>query len=63
MMTLKILMTIAVAIVLVSCVWSGVVAIRKFYPEHRYVRLAFCLVCYLVIIILMLVQWCRVALS
>mgnify|MGYP000608169532 CR=1 FL=1 len=32
-------MTIAAAIVIISCVWGSVIVTRKFYKERRFVRL------------------------
>lgn len=56
-------MTIAVAIVIISSVWGSVIVTRKFYKERRFVRLMFCYGCYLILIIMVTCQWCRVVLK
>lgn len=57
------ILTIATAIVIISCVWSSVIVTRKFYKERRFVRLMFCYGCYLILIIMVTYQWCRVVLK
>lgn len=56
-------MTIAAAIVIISSVWGSVIVTRKFYKERRSVRLMFCYGCYLILIIMVTCQWCRVVLK
>ena len=53
-------MTIAAAIVIISCVWGSVIVTRK---ERRFVRLMLCYGCYLILIIMVTYQWCRVVLK
>lgn len=52
-------MTIAVAIVIIVNVWSCVIVTRKFYEERRFIRLGFCYVCYLALIIIVVYQLWR----
>ena len=56
-------MTIAAAIVIISCVWGSVIVTRKFYKERRFVRLMLCYGCSLILIIMVTYQWCRVVLK
>lgn len=58
----EMVMTIAVAIVIIATVWSSVIVTRKFYKERRFIRLGFCYVCYLAIIIIVVKWWCMVLL-
>lgn len=58
----EMVMTIAVAIVITATVWSSVIVTRKFYKERRFIRLGFCYVCYLAIIIIVVKWWCMVLL-
>lgn len=58
----EMVMIIAVAIVIIATVWSSVIVTRKFYKERRFIRLGFCYVCYLAIIIIVVKWWCMVLL-
>lgn len=58
----EMVMTIAVAIVIIATVWSSIIVTRKFYKERRFIRLGFCYVCYLAIIIIVVKWWCMVLL-